>query len=52
MENFENELRALVNKYNWDTSLDIPDYIIAAYLVSSLNNLKITLDTATNWKDN
>ena len=39
---FQTELRALINKHSMENGSDTPDFILAKYLLSSLD----TLDTA------
>lgn len=37
MNNFENELSALINKYNKEKETNTPDFVLAAYLVGCLD---------------
>lgn len=39
MENFKNELAALLNKHGMDTWLNTPDYVLADFLTRQLGNL-------------
>lgn len=36
MDNFENELRALINKYSMENGSMTPDFILAGYLKACL----------------
>ncbi len=39
-EVFENELRALLNRHSIDALCDLPDFVLAQYLVHALVGLK------------
>lgn len=44
---FQNELRKLINKYSMENVTNIPDYIIAEYLI----NCYVALNRAINIRD-
>jgi hypothetical protein len=47
MNNFENELQELINRYNREAGSDTPDFILAQYMQDSL----ATFNRATNRRD-
>jgi hypothetical protein len=44
MDNFQDELKLLVNKFGIDNSIGVPDRILAAYLTRTLFNFSIALN--------
>ena len=51
MSNFETELTYLINKYSLENGSDIPDYVIAAYLIKCFENLNTLVNTRDAWFD-
>ena len=39
MNNFENELRSLINKYSLENDLNTPDFILAAFMKNCLDEI-------------
>ena len=48
-EKFEEELRALINKHSIESEFDIPDFILAAYLMATLKALRGTVQANAEW---
>ena len=46
-ENFEDELRKLINKFNMESDSNTPDYILSQYMFSCL----ISFNTATQQRE-
>ena len=49
IDTFENELAALLNRFNFDTESATPDYILARYLVACLNAFSLTASARDTW---
>jgi hypothetical protein len=50
MEQFTKELTALINKYAIENQSDIPDYILANYLVNCLQNFNEHIIDLKDWQ--
>ena len=46
---FEKELEELLNKHGWDTKCDTPDFILAKYIINTLNNYKDAIQADIDW---
>lgn len=46
---FEKELEHLLNKYSIDNDCNTPDFILAKYIVDSLEPLKQMINTRAEW---
>ena len=46
---FEQELEELLNKHGWDTKCDTPDFILAKYIINTLNNYKDAIQADIDW---
>ena len=46
---FEQELSSLLNKHNWDTRTNAPDFILADHLAGELRNLAALNDRSKKW---
>lgn len=46
---FEKELEHLINKYSIDNQCNTPDFILAKYMVKSLEPLRKMIDTRAEW---
>lgn len=46
---FRSELIALLNKFSKENGSDTPDYILADYLISCLDNFNISVNARRNW---
>ena len=42
-------LTEIINRYGIDEDLNIPDYLISEFLISILDNLKITIQRRDRW---
>ena len=49
MNEFENELTSLINKYSMENGSDTPDFILAKYLVACLRAFSTTVRNRDNW---
>lgn len=52
LEQFTNELTALINRFNLDNDLETPDYMVADHLVLSMMNLEATIKARSHWFPN
>ena len=50
MKQFTKELTALINKYSIKNQSDIPDYILANYLVNCLQNFNEHIIDLNDWQ--
>ena len=48
---FVKELEHLLNRGCWDNKTNIPDYILAQYVLGSLINLSCTMAATMGWHD-
>ena len=46
---FESELEHLINKHGIDNDIGVPDYILAAFMVQSLEPLKSIIKNRDKW---
>lgn len=46
---FEEELRALINKYGKENTADTPDHILAKYLCNTLDIFNVTVNRRDAW---
>lgn len=49
MSGFQNEIQTLINKYSKENDNDTPDFILAEYLQSSLDNYSKTVKARDKW---
>jgi len=49
IEEFENALTVLINKYSMENLCDTPDYILAQFLVTCLQNYSHAVNRRDNW---
>ena len=49
MNNFENELEALINKYSMENGSDTPDFMLAGYLSDCLRVWDKTITAREKW---
>jgi hypothetical protein len=46
---FEKDLESLINKYSKENESNTPDYILAKYMLRSLENFNLTLKERSEW---
>lgn len=46
---FEKELEGLLNKHGWDVKCETPDFVLAKFLLNTLNNYKEAIDANIDW---
>lgn len=46
---FVTELENLVNRYSWDSALDMPDFLIASLIYTNLDTLKRCHEANAQW---
>ena len=51
LEELEEIIQSSVNKLNIDGDLNLPDFIIAEYLVAELKNLALSKSSYEMWKN-
>ena len=49
MNNFENELRTLINKYSLENGSDTPDFILAEYMMYCLDAFDRAVTRREEW---
>jgi len=49
MNNFQNELEALINKYSMENESDTPDFILAKYLAGCLKTFDDAIKARDGW---
>jgi hypothetical protein len=49
MNDFENEIRAIINKYSKENDSDTPDFILAKYLSGCLDLFSNTIKSRDKW---
>lgn len=49
MENFENELRCLINKYSKEGESNTPDFILAQFMIRCLDAFNLTIRARATW---
>lgn len=47
--NFENELKSLINRFSKENDSNTPDFILAEYLLDCLENFNRTMQKRENW---
>lgn len=51
MEEFERELISLINRHSLENMCDMPDFVLAKYLVMCLETLTETVRKNEQWND-
>jgi len=51
-EHFEKELSSLCNRYSLDAELNVPDFLIAEYLISHIKIIKNIVLNLDKWRTN
>lgn len=49
-DSFENDLRKIINKWSVENLLDMPDFVIAAMVISFLEAVGNAKDATQEWK--
>jgi hypothetical protein len=52
LEEFRSELTTLINRFNIDSVMETPDYMLADHLVLTMMNLEATIKARTHWFPN
>lgn len=52
VKQFKKELEELLNRYGWDSAIDMPDFLIASLVYSNLDNLRLAHEANVAWHEN